>query len=299
MSIYLIDFENLRNEALVGIEQLTKEDRVYLFYSNHADSISFEMHQALMRCDALISYYKIRRGGKNSLDFQLTCQLSYLMGIVENELFYIVSRDNGFTFVRDFWEEHPTGGNTVKRCTSIQYSLQARHAEPVSVDITEISEELEDIPSQETNDDEIQLVEEPEEVIPSETTALETEPEQKPDRPESETASADPLSEEIQVKPQRLRKRSSKTPRTTPKPERAKPPQTAKKMSLQKALSVMLKETCDNATMQKVANLLTASESKQEFYRSVVSLMGQKRGLELYHVIGGEYHHLKNECDCM
>lgn len=273
MSIYFIDFENLRNEALNGIEQLTAEDRVFLFYSNHADSISFEVHQALMSCAASITYFKIKRGGKNSLDFQLTCQLSYLMGIVQNQALFIVSRDNGFTFVQDFWSQHPTGENTVKRCTSILATLSPSSA------ATNSEEETTTSPASEQD-----------ESLNDEDATTETET--------NENVTAGSSTEEMQVKPHRLQKRGGRAPKQTAKQERTNA-QAPKKPSLQKMLSGMLKELCDNTTMQKIAKLLVDSQSKQEFYRSIISLMGQKQGLEIYRIIGSEYYNLKDECECL
>lgn len=44
MAVYLIDFENVHSDGLKGIDQLSADDRVYLFYSQNADTITFDMH---------------------------------------------------------------------------------------------------------------------------------------------------------------------------------------------------------------------------------------------------------------
>lgn len=42
MATYLIDYENVKSEGIKGIAQLSEEDRVVIFYSHNADTITFE-----------------------------------------------------------------------------------------------------------------------------------------------------------------------------------------------------------------------------------------------------------------
>lgn len=103
MKIYLIDFENVHSEGMTGVDLLSEDDEVVIFYSANADSISFDVLHKLMFCKAKLSYFKIRRGGKNALDFQLSSYLGYRLGSDPTAEFYIISRDSGFDFVLDFW----------------------------------------------------------------------------------------------------------------------------------------------------------------------------------------------------
>ena len=41
MATYLIDYENVKSEGIKGIAQLSEEDRVVIFYSHNADTITF------------------------------------------------------------------------------------------------------------------------------------------------------------------------------------------------------------------------------------------------------------------
>jgi len=88
----------------VGVDALSENDEVVIFYSVNADTISFELLHKLMFCKAKLSYYKIRRGGRNALDFQLSTYLGFLVSSRADTEFYIISKDNGFDFVIDFWE---------------------------------------------------------------------------------------------------------------------------------------------------------------------------------------------------
>ena len=76
---------------------MTEEDTVCIFYSDNADSMTFDLHRKLNETKANIIYHKVAVGTKNALDFQLATYLGYLIceqqreGI-HPELFY---RDQG------------------------------------------------------------------------------------------------------------------------------------------------------------------------------------------------------------
>ena len=40
MAYYLIDFENVKSRGMEGVELLTEEDTVCIFYSDNADSMT-------------------------------------------------------------------------------------------------------------------------------------------------------------------------------------------------------------------------------------------------------------------
>ena len=106
MTVYLVDFENVRSAGLKGVENLNEEDKVVIFYSKNADAITFDVHMLLSKSKAEIETYMILRGGRNSLDFQLSTYLGYL--VMENRYrdIVIVSGDKGFLCAINFWEEN-------------------------------------------------------------------------------------------------------------------------------------------------------------------------------------------------
>lgn len=104
MATYLIDYENVKSEGIKGIAQLSEEDRVVIFYSHNADTITFEAMDMIFNSKAQVSKYKILCGGKNALDFQLSTYLGYLIHEAKDSYFYIISKDNGFKHVVDFWK---------------------------------------------------------------------------------------------------------------------------------------------------------------------------------------------------
>ena len=103
------------------------------------------MHQKIMSCAANVEYYQIRRGGKNSLDFQLSTMLGYLLASGLYTHLYIVSNDSGFDALYDFWTSGylPTDCVVYRRpniAMSVAHSVFT--GKPVSQDIPSNVEEV-------------------------------------------------------------------------------------------------------------------------------------------------------------
>ncbi|MDE7167907.1 MAG: hypothetical protein K2O28_03555 [Clostridia bacterium] len=105
MAIYLVDYENTQN--LLGINDLSENDYVIIFYSQKASSLSFDVHKEILTSKATIEYKCVDVGSQNALDFQLVTYLGYLIN--QHEIseckFYIVSKDKGFSYVVAFWKQ--------------------------------------------------------------------------------------------------------------------------------------------------------------------------------------------------
>ena len=167
MSYYLIDFENVKSRGMEGVELLAKEDTVCIFYSDNADSMTFDLHRKLNETKAQIIYHKVAVGTKNALDFQLATYLGYLICEQQKEGihpdYFIVTKDNGFTSLMVYWkaqgvpvritrnllwgknptaEQNPAVEENAEEMTgsvereSVQ-NLLVEEAEPVAVEITE------------------------------------------------------------------------------------------------------------------------------------------------------------------
>ena len=107
MNYYLVDYENVNKAGLNGVSKLSKDDVVWIFYTENADSISFGLHKRLNESQATINYKKVQKGTKNALDFQLSSFLGYLIKENENTNYnyYIVSKDKGFNSLIEFWNK--------------------------------------------------------------------------------------------------------------------------------------------------------------------------------------------------
>ncbi|MBQ1423941.1 MAG: hypothetical protein IIY96_05825 [Lachnospiraceae bacterium] len=108
MKYYLIDYENVKTEGLLGIEELLSTDTVHIFYSDNADKLTFDVLRMIMCSKAKILYQKVGVGHKNALDFQLASYLGYLIRDNADRPYeyYIVSKDNGYEALAAFWKEH-------------------------------------------------------------------------------------------------------------------------------------------------------------------------------------------------
>lgn len=124
MAVYLVDFENVTSAGISGIQRLTKEDKVYIFYTVNASNMSFAAHMNLLSSPAEVIYYNVTSGGKNALDFQLSSFLGYLISKGEDKDFYIISNDKGYDHVKNFWERSGIAeGVTIHGSPSINRSL--------------------------------------------------------------------------------------------------------------------------------------------------------------------------------
>ena len=139
MRAFLIDFENVKSAGLAGIEDLTPDDHVVILYSVNSNTISFEMHQKILVSKTPIEYFQIRRGGKNSLDFQLSSLLGWLLASGKYSHLFIISNDNGFDALTDFW----TSGFVATDCVVRRYHTigqavsSCRRAEKVRPEVRE------------------------------------------------------------------------------------------------------------------------------------------------------------------
>ena len=104
MSVFLVDYEN--THSLTGIATLSKDDKVVIFYSQNANSLTFDTHKRIMESPATVEYKYVGTGSQNALDFQLSTYLGYLVSTHKDsdEKIVIVSRDKGFNNVVSFWK---------------------------------------------------------------------------------------------------------------------------------------------------------------------------------------------------
>lgn len=105
INTYLIDYENVKMAGLKGIENLAKDDIVYLFFSENANTLTFSMHQKINECSAHFNLMEVKTGKANALDFQLVTFLGFLIAQDDKKHYYVVSQDKGFKSACLFWTE--------------------------------------------------------------------------------------------------------------------------------------------------------------------------------------------------
>ena len=261
---FLIDFENVKSAGLVGLEDLNETDQVIILYSVNSNTISFEMHQKIMQSPACVDYYQIKRGGKNSLDFQLSSLLGYLLGSGEYTHLYVVSNDAGFDVLRDFW----TSGFVHTDCIVYRrVNLTACLAHSSFLEKETDGSELEDLMHKNESDESESNVES------IEIDVL--------DKIGEQSNLEDSFQEVAQLQPKK-----------TIKPKNPRQP------SKKTASKVQTEFTGYKLTAEEQAEtmgILAQTNGKQEFYRKLIAKYGQKKGLEIYKTLKSDYSNLKNK----
>lgn len=112
MAIYLIDYENVYIEGLTGLESLTKEDEVIIFYTQNRCGLTFELHRRLISCQASLQLMEVsslsnrKNTVKNALDLQLSMYIGYLIGSRPSVPLYIISKDTDFDLNLSFYTQY-------------------------------------------------------------------------------------------------------------------------------------------------------------------------------------------------
>ena len=107
MNYFLIDYENVNVAGFDGLSNLTAEDVVIVFYTENAETLTFDLHTKINESKAKIQFQKVSAKSKNALDFQLCSYLGYLIrGKIDNKnRYYIVSKDNGYSVLSEYWSK--------------------------------------------------------------------------------------------------------------------------------------------------------------------------------------------------
>lgn len=282
MNLFLIDYENVKNAGLTGIDKLSAEDRAVIFYSPNADTISFEMHRTLMQSSCSIEFFKIKRGGKNFLDFQLSTYLGYAMreGIYENAV--IISRDQGFDSLTDFWEtdfaetstklfRFMTIGAFTNYISGLAKSAElsgfAQASEKAAAVIAEYEAEAEEIP----------------EPVPQ------SEAEVFAEEIASEVAKA-----VVTAAPKRSRHGKSQPKKAEKKPEKKAAEQESEEASAEE--KVTFEEIISRYPAEKRSQLidcLKGCQRRKDLYITLIKGFGKKKGCEFYRDLKGHFDDIK------
>lgn len=258
MAYYLIDFENVKSRGMEGVELLTKEDTVCIFYSDNADSMTFDLHRKLNETKADIIYHKVAVGTKNALDFQLATYLGYLIceqqreGIHPN--YFIVTKDNGFTSLMVYWKAQGVPVRIIRNLLwgknpAAEQNLlteEEQETETVVTAAEDVTEQPQPAQPQPAQPEPVEETKEPMQPKPEEADAPEepTQPEpvketQEPVQPEPEKADAfeeptQPESETVDASAQPVKKPSGKKSNARKKSTAKTDDKTAEKKSAEK-----------------------------------------------------------------
>lgn len=307
MAYYLIDFENVKSRGMEGVELLTEEDTVCIFYSDNADSMTFDLHRKLNETKANIIYHKVAVGTKNALDFQLATYLGYLIceqqreGIHPN--YFIVTKDNGFTSLMVYWKAQGVPVRIIrnllwgKNPAAEQNLLTEEEQETETVvtaaeDVTEQPEPAQPEPTQpepveetkEPMQPEPEKADAPEEPTQPEPETVDTpvQPVKKPSRKKSNTrkkstAKTDDKTEE---------KKSAEKKPTEKKPAEKKPAEKKPAEELDELTLAVEKVLTDQAIVPQVVKFIRQYKTKQGINNALnKEFKDSKRTSEIYSAI--------------
>ena len=94
-TIFLVDGDNNIGTGLKGIDMLSEQDAVLVFYQKTGLALS-RLQKLCADTKAEVQYIESIRGGKNSIDFQIITELGVLVGKREAEYAYVISQDKGY-----------------------------------------------------------------------------------------------------------------------------------------------------------------------------------------------------------
>ena len=137
--VYYVDYENVSNAGIVGIEELDERDVVNLIYSKNAHSMHLYYVEKLMQSKASIKFIEMPDSPngktidspngktiKNAMDFFL---IGLLFSSDDRETkTYIVSGDTGYDFAIKAGKIN--GYHNIRRITSINKSLNDKSSIP-------------------------------------------------------------------------------------------------------------------------------------------------------------------------
>lgn len=322
MAYYLIDFENVKSRGMEGVELLTEEDTVCIFYSDNADSMTFDLHRKLNETKANIIYHKVAVGTKNALDFQLATYLGYLICGQQNEGihpdYFIVTKDNGFTSLMVYWKAQGVpvriirnllwGKNPVTEQNLLIEEQETETAVTAAEDVTEQPQPTQPEPAEETKEpmqpktERADAPEEPAQPEPVKETQEPVQPEpekadapEEPAQPEPETVdeSAQPVKKPSRKKSNARKKSTAKTDDKTAekksaekKPAEKKP---AEKKSAEEPDELTLaveKVLTDQTIVPQVVKFIRQYKTKQGINNALnKEFKDSKRTSEIYSAI--------------
>lgn len=111
---YLVDYENVHETGIIGLEELSPEDNVYIFHTNMTEKIRLSI------LDYVQAWVKVILvpPGNQSLDMHLGSFLGYLIGKEEDPetQYVIISHDTDYCGIARFWNR--TFSRTKVQCSN-------------------------------------------------------------------------------------------------------------------------------------------------------------------------------------
>ena len=269
-----------------GVELLTEDDTVCIFYSDNADCMTFDLHQMLNETKAKIIYHKVAVGTKNALDFQLATYLGYLICEQQKEdihpNYFIVTKDNGFTSLMVYWKAQ---GVPVRIIRNLLWGKNQTIEQNLSVEESagNVEETVEEtaIPVDVT-------VQSMEELLPVTTESNDTE-EKKSGNTEKQDEAAEPVKKPAQKSSNTRKKSTSKTTEKKAAEKKATDKKTTDKKATDKPdelSQAVSKVLADQTIVPQVVKFIRQYKTKQGINNALnKEFKDSKRTSEIYSAI--------------
>lgn len=314
MANYYIDYENVHNEGLKGVQKLQQEDKLHLFYSIKADTLKIDVVRQLMECPATICFDKIVNGVENALDFQLITAL--MCNYSAEEKYYIISRDKGYDAAIEMAGKQ--NRDNIYRCRDIDGAI--KHQEGLGIDESdqEVIVDLGDLASDYQVEDQTFSEEMPEvqpetaaqpampvEPLEAPVEAIEVEPEeiivQQQEKAQEPAQAVEITAEAQDIAPAEEEEQSQMSEENTVEPENEAEVAvlTEEEIKRRAHQSICTKILNHIKLIQKIplvykqaediCEALEDSETKMQFYHRLLQSLGRKKGGELYQKVKAVY----------
>jgi len=100
---FLIDYENVREAGLDGLEYLYNTDAITIFYSAACEKISKRSMDFILQSGCHFQAVRLKRTGKNALDFYIVSMAGALFGAGFAGKVVVVSKNKGYAAMKDYW----------------------------------------------------------------------------------------------------------------------------------------------------------------------------------------------------
>ena len=101
--LFLVDYENVSKAGMKGSSFLDERDQIVIFYSEARKNAERRILEDITSSGCVFEVCKLCRTGKNALDFYIASRLGEMIGNGYEGISVIVSSDNGFLAVCDYW----------------------------------------------------------------------------------------------------------------------------------------------------------------------------------------------------
>ncbi len=131
-TIFLVDGDNNIGTGLTGVDMLSEQDTVLIFYQKEKGLALSKLRKLCAGTAADVQYIESVRGGKNSIDFQIITELGVLVGKREADYAYVISQDKGYAASIDALQARYAGAfqevalrPSIESCLHLPFILRA------------------------------------------------------------------------------------------------------------------------------------------------------------------------------